>query len=85
MLLPLQCRLKRNFLFDLEKLIKYSASSANVVLSNPCVGPLPKIKIFFFLLSTCTDELISTPKIMTFLCESKSGSIKSERELNPIP
>ena len=37
------------------------------VCSNPCVGPIPKIKTSFFLLSACTEELISTQKIMTFL------------------
>ena len=39
----------------------------NVVSSNICIGPLPRIRISFFLLSACADELISTPKIMTFL------------------
>ena len=35
--------------------------------ANPCVGSSPRIKISFSLLSTCTEELISTPKIMQFL------------------
>ena len=39
--------LKQNFLFDLEKLSKYWASTVNVLSLNPCVGSLPKIKIFF--------------------------------------
>ena len=33
-------KLKQNFLSYLEKLIKYSAG---IVLSNPFVGPLPRI------------------------------------------
>ena len=37
------------------------------VCCNPCVVPLPKIKIYFFLLSIFIDDLISTPKIITFL------------------
>ena len=35
--------------------------------SNPCIGPSARIKIYFFLLSACTEELISTPKIIQFL------------------
>ena len=55
--------LKQNFLFDLEKLTEYWPSAVNVVSSNPCDGRKPRIKIFFFLLSTSTDELISALKI----------------------
>ena len=33
-------------------------------------SPLPKSKIPFFLLSKCTGELLTTPKIMTFLFPS---------------
>ena len=57
---------KQNFLFDLEKLIEYWASAVNVVSTDPCVSPLPRIKISFHWLSTWRDELISTPKMMTF-------------------
>ena len=77
-------RVKQNFLFDLGKLIEYSASVFNVVLSNPYVGPLPRIKITFFSLSICTDDLISTPKIMAF-AQPKFGSEKNERISNPLP
>ena len=35
--------------------------------SNPCVGPSPTIEISFFLLSICTEELISTLKIIQFV------------------
>ena len=41
--------------------------AVNVVSSNPCVGPSPRIKISFFLLLTCTEELISAPKIIQFV------------------
>ena len=44
----------------------YFASTVNVVSSNPCVDLYAKIKISFTLLSTCTDELISAPKIKLF-------------------
>ena len=54
----------------------------NVVPSNPCVGP--RIKIYFTLLSTCTDELISAPKIMTYFPELQSANENSERESNPM-
>ena len=37
------------------------------------------------MLLTCTDEVISTPKIMTFLQQSKFGSENSGRQTNPIP
>ena len=37
-----------------------------MVSSNLCVGPSPRIQISLFLLSICTAELISAPKIMTF-------------------
>ena len=33
------------------------ASSVNIVLSYLCVGPLPRIKIHFFLLKIFTDNL----------------------------
>ena len=74
-----------NFFNDLEKLIECSVLSVNVVPFNPCAGPLTRIKISFPLLSTCQDELISTPKVTTFLPQSKFGIEKSERESNPIP
>ena len=58
--------------------MEYSASAVSVVISNSCVCYLPRIKISLFLLLACTDELISTPKIMTFLPLSKFG-IEKER------
>ena len=56
---------KRNLFLDSVKLIDYFFSAVNVVLSNPCAEPSPRIRISFFLLSTCTEELIPTPKIIT--------------------
>ena len=50
----------------------------SVYVLNPCVGPLPKIKISFFLLSICGDEVISNPKIITFL----PISLPSEKDLS---
>ena len=35
--------------------------------------------------SICTHELISTPKLMTFLPMLPSGNENSECELNPVP
>ena len=57
MLLPLQCRLNTNLLPDCAKLIRYFASTVNVVSTNPCVGPSPRIKISFPLLSKLPYEL----------------------------
>ena len=48
-----------------NKLIEYLASAFNVVSVNPWLGPLQRI--IFFPLSACTEELLSTPDIMTFL------------------
>ena len=75
--------LKRNIFSDFVKLIKYFASAAIEVSSFPCAWPSPKIKIFF-LLSAWFDELLSAPKITTFLLqEFKIG--KTQWESNLIP
>ena len=58
--------LKHNFLLCPLKLIEYFFSAVNVVSSNPCVGISPRTKISFFLLEPYTEELPSTPKIITF-------------------
>ena len=49
-------------------------SAASVIASNPCVGPSPSIKIYFSLVSTCTEEFISTPKVITFLLNPQVGN-----------
>ena len=46
---------------------KFCIFLSKVNCSNPCVGPLPRIKMSFFLLSILAYEFISTPKIITFL------------------
>ena len=61
------------------KLIAYSASGVTVVSSNPSVGPLTRIKIYFFLLSACTEKLLSTPNIIAFL------PIQSPLETEELP
>ena len=67
----------------LEKLIEYLDSAVILVSSNPCVGPSTRTKIYFFLLSICTEKLLLTPK--TFLSQSKPRNKKGEQESNPIP
>ena len=70
-------------LYFLVKLIQYIFSALSV-FSNPCVGPIPRIEMPFFLLSIFVDELISTPKIITFL----PLSLPTEKDVflsNPIP
>ena len=88
-MLSLSCKFKQKCLFDIEILIEYWASVVNAVSYNPSVGSIPRIKIFscnysFFLSLLCTDQLISTPKMMTFLPTLPSGNENSERESNPI-
>ena len=58
-------------------------STVNVP-SYPCVGSPPRIKTSFFLLSTCTEVLKSTPKIIRFLPNPLSTE-KSPFLLNLIP
>ena len=84
LLLPLQWRIKQNFICDFEKLINYLASSLIIVWFNSCVDPSPRNKIFVFLLSICIEELLLTSKI-TFLPQSKTGFEKVKRGSNPIP
>ena len=85
LLIPLKCSLNKNLLFCCVKLIGYFASAVYAVSSNPCVGSSSKIRISLFLLSAYTDELISAPKIMTFLPILPSGNENSERESSPMP
>ena len=62
----------------------YFASVVNVVSSNSCVGHSSRIKISFSLLLTCTDELISGPKIMKFFSMLPLGNKNSERPSNSM-
>ena len=57
-------------------------SALNGVPFNPCEQPSPRT--IFFLLSTCTGELISTPKIMQFLLNLLPNE-KVPFLSNPIP
>ena len=71
------------FVFFLVKLIEY-IFSAVTVCSNPFVGPLPRIKIYFFLLSRYGDKLIPTPNVIIFLptpLPTKNSPLLSD----PIP
>ena len=61
----LWCKLRQNLFFVTVKLIEYIFSAVRV-LSNPCVGPLPRTNISFFLLSICIEEPMSARKINTF-------------------
>ena len=69
---------------NLKKLAEYLNSTVIVVSSNPVVGPSPQTNISFFKSSLCTDELLSTPKITTFLYQLKPRHKKSEQESNSI-
>ena len=61
------CKLKQNFLLCSVKSIELFFSEINFVSHNLCVVLSPRIKIYFFWLSTCAEEPISTPNIITFL------------------
>ena len=76
--------LKQNFLLFSLKFTEY-IFSAESACSNPCVGILPRIKISFFLLWIFVDELISTPKIITFRPVPTLGRGKNPCLSNPIP
>ena len=55
-----------------------------MVSSKPFVGPSPRTKISFSL-STCTEELLSTPKITTFLNKLPFDHENCERTSTPSP
>ena len=55
------------------------------MFTYPCVGPVPKIKMSFRLLSTRADELISALMVTTFLPKLPSGSKQTPVLSNPIP
>ena len=73
-----------NLLSRLSKIDWILFFEVNVVSSNPWVGPSRRIKISFFLLSTCSDELIPTPKIIIFL-PNPLATEKVPRLSNLIP
>ena len=63
------------FFPDLLILTEYLTSAVIVILYNSCVGPSRR-----FILLVGADELLPTPKIITFLCQSELANAKSERE-----
>ena len=73
------------FLSSRSKINSILFSCSNVVPSNPCLGLSPTIKMSFFLLSSCTEELISTPKIITLQPKPTLGNQKVPLPSNPIP
>ena len=73
--------MKQSFRCDLENLIKYSASAVNVILSNSCVVPLPRIKASYFNFQNVQRSLYQLQNKP----ESKFGIEKSEQEQNPMP
>ena len=73
------------FSFDLDKLIEYWASGDNIVSCNLHVGLIARVKISFSLLSICTDELRSIPKIMTFSLTLRLGNENFKGGSNPRP
>ena len=77
-------RLKQNFLCDHQNNWNiYLASVIIMVSCNLCVAPSLRTNILFFLLSRSTGELLSTPKITTFLPQSKPEYETSAGDKNP--
>ena len=71
--------------FDAALNIFFCSQFLIILKKCPCVGPLSRIKMSYFLLSTWTEELISTPKIITFLPNPSLGNEKDVFVSNPIP
>ena len=63
----------------------YIASAVNMVSSNACVGPSPRIKTSLFLLSIWIDEPIGVPKIITLFSKLSFVNENFERGSNPVP
>ena len=84
MLLSLQCKLRQKTFLVSVKLIEYSDSDVIVVSSNPSIGFLPRIRISLFLLSTCSEKLLSTPNTITLIRNPQLINEKDERVSNPV-
>ena len=80
----MQCKLKQNFVFALVKLLVNFFSCEPKLPSIPKVRPSPNIKKLFLGLSEWDDELLSTPKTITFLAVSLSKLLQLAL-LNVIP
>ena len=65
--------------------MKYLASAIIEVSSIPYVWSSTRTKISFLSLSKCTQEVLSIPKVMTFLLQLPSDNNDCEHEPNPIP
>ena len=74
----------KNFLLWSVKLMEYIFCALSLC-SNPCIGPLPKIKLSIFLLWIFVDELMSTPKKYYVSPNSVLGNEKRPSLSNPIP
>ena len=83
-MLPLECRLDTDLSPNFAKLIGCSASAVNMISSNPCVSPSPRIRISFSLLSMCRNELISSANVTAFLPKLPSLNKDFEQESNPM-
>ena len=68
---------------ELVILTEYLASNIFLVSSNSSSGPSPRFRISIFLLLS-VDELLSTPKISTFLHHLLFGNKNCECASNPI-
>ena len=82
---PLQYKLKQNFFIVTVKLVEYFFSAVNVISSNLYARPSSRIKISFFLLLTCTEELIYTPQIIKLHSNSAAENEKVPYLSIPIP
>ena len=67
------------------KFKEYLAFAVIVVSSNPSVGTSPGIKISFFLVFACAEELLSAPNIIFLPNPSPLDNEKAECASNPIP
>ena len=79
------CTVNKFSFFDLVILAEYLISVVILVSSDSSIGPSPRTRISFLILSGWLDELLSAPKITTFLPHSLIGNGNCERASIPIP
>ena len=83
---PIVMKTQPNFFCYSVKLIEYSVSAVIVVSFHKSVETLTCINISLFLLSVCTEGLLSTTNIMAFLQNPLPiDNEKLSRTSNPIP
>ena len=80
----MQCRLNANILSGFVKLIGYIASAVNVVSSDLVFGYDILFHDISHKTSTCTDDFLTAPKIITFLLMLQSVYEHFERQSNPM-